>query len=147
MARFKLGGKKRTNAKAPAKLGQDNSRSHHQVFSAAAAAAAAGAASPVTTPANDAVVLPAVSLGTNAPSGISAPSATAATTAVIAAATSSVAGADMPDFAATTCSAAAGVPLLKKGSSKAKKHAKGSASSAIEAAAVSVAARLFYCQC
>jgi hypothetical protein len=79
-------------------------------------------------------------LGTDAPSGIIAPSATAATTAVIAAATSSVAGANMPDFSATTCSAAAGVPLSKKGSSKPRKPAKGSAPTAIEAAAVSLAA-------
>ncbi len=139
MSRFKPVGKKRTKAKAPAKQGQDNRRSHCQVFAvAAASAAAAGTASPVTAPANDAVVLPAGSLGTDAPSGISAPSTTAATTAVIAAATSSVAGADMPDFAATTHSAAASVPLPKKGSLKIKKHAKGSNSSAIEAAAASV---------
>jgi hypothetical protein len=109
MARFKPVGKKRTKAKAPAKQGQDERRSHCQVVAAAAAAAA---------PADDAIVPPAGSLGTNAPSGIVAPSATAATTAVIAAATSSVAGANMPDFATATCSAAAGVPLPKKGSSK-----------------------------
>jgi hypothetical protein len=96
VARFKLVGKKRTKAKAPAKQGQDNRRSHHQVSTAAAAAAAAAA--PVTAPANDTVVPPAGFLGTNASSGISAPSATAATTTVIAAATSSVAGANMPDF-------------------------------------------------
>ncbi len=51
-----------------------------------------------------------------------------------------MAGADMPDFAAATRSAAAGVPPPKKGLSKAKKPAKGSAPSAIEAAAVSIAA-------
>ncbi len=128
---------------APAKLGQDNMRSNRQVIAGSAGAssgAAAGAASPVTAPANDTFVQLAGSLGTKTPSGISVPSATAATTAVSAAATSSVAGANMPDFAAAACSAAAGVPLPKKGSSKAKKHAKGSVSSATEAAAVSVAA-------
>ncbi len=128
---------------APAKQGQDNRHSNRQVFasySAACAGAAAGDASPVTAPADDTAVPPAGSLGSKAPSGISAPSATAAATAVIAAATSSVAGADMPDFAAATCSAAAGVPPPKKGSSKAKKLAKGSGPSAIEAATISVAA-------
>ncbi len=139
MARFKPVGKKRTKAKALAKQGQDNRHSHRQVFAAAAASTAAAAA-PVAAPADDAVVPPTGSLGTNAASGISAPSATAATTAVTATTTSSVAGADMPDFAAATHSAAAGVPLPKKGSLKAKKPAKGSAPSAIEAAAISVAA-------
>jgi hypothetical protein len=145
MARFKPVGKKRTKAKAPAKQGQDNRRSHCIFFAAAAAAAAtaatAAAAAPVAAPANDAGVPPAGSLGTDSPSGIIAPSATAATTAVIAAATLSVAGADTPDFAAVTRSAAAGVPLLpKKCSLKVKKPAKGSAPSAIKATAVSVAA-------
>jgi hypothetical protein len=127
MARFKPAGKKRTKNMAPAKQGQDNRRSNHQVFAsyaAAAAAAAGGAVSSVTAPVDDTVVLPAGSLGTEAPSGISAPSATAAATAVIAAATSSVAGANLLDFAAAICSAAAGVPPPKKGSSKAKKLAK-----------------------
>jgi hypothetical protein len=145
MARFKPVGKKRTKKMAPAKQGQDNRCSNCQVFAASAsAAAAAGAAactaSPVTAPANNTVVSPAGSLGTKTPSGVSAPSATAAATAVIAAITSSVTGADMRDFAAATCSAAAGVPPPKKGSSKANKLAKGSVPSAIEAAAISIAA-------
>jgi hypothetical protein len=117
--------------------------SSHQVVAGSAGAssvAAAGTASPVTAPADYTFVLLAGSLGTKFPSGISVPSATAATTAVSAAATSSVAGADMPDFAAAACSAAANVPLPKKGSSKAKKHTKGSVPSATEAAAISVAA-------
>jgi hypothetical protein len=143
MARFKPVGKKRTKKMAPAKQGQDNMHSSHQVVagsSGASSGAAAGAASPVTAPADDTFVPLASSLGTNTPSGISIPSATAATTAVSAAATSSVAGADMPDFAAAACSAAAGVPPPKKGSSKAKKRAKGSVPSATEAAAISFAA-------
>ena len=148
MARFKPVGKKRTTLKTLAKQGQDYWRSHCQVSAAedadaedaAAEDAAAGTAAPVTAPAHDAIVPPAGSLETDAPSGISAPSATTATTTVIAAATSSVTGANMPDFAAATCSAAAGVPPPEKGSSKAKKHAKGSASSAIEAPVVSVGA-------
>jgi hypothetical protein len=141
MARFKPVGKKRTK-KAPAKQGQENRHSNCQVFAASAAAAAGGAAagatSPVTAPVDDTVVPPAGSLGTKASSGISAPYATAATTAVIAATTSSVDGADMPDFAAATPSAATSVSPPKKGSSKAKKLAKGSVPSAIEAAAVSI---------
>ncbi len=145
MARFKPVGKKRIKAKAPTKQGQDNWCSHCMVFAAAAAGAAAAAsaanptAAPVAAPADDAGVLPAGSLGTKAPSGNIASSATAAITAVISATTSSVAGANMPDFAAATRSAAAGVPLPKKGSSKARKPANGSAPSAIEAAAISVA--------
>ncbi len=128
---------------APAKQGQDNMRSSRQVVAGSAGAssgAAAGAASPVTAPADDTFVPLAGSLGTKTPSGISVPSATAATTAISAAATSSVAGADMPDFAAAACSAAAGVPLPKKGSLKAKKRAKGSVPSATEEAAISFAA-------
>jgi hypothetical protein len=143
MVRFKPVGKKRTKKRAPAKQGQDNMRSSCQVVAGSAGAssgAAAGAASPVTAPADDIFVLLAGSLGTKTPSGISVPSATAATTAVSAATTSSVAGADMPNFAAAACSAAAGVPLPKKGSSKAKKHAKGSVPSATEATAISFAA-------
>jgi hypothetical protein len=117
--------------------------SSRQVVAGSASAssgAAAGAASPVTAPADDTFVPLAGSLGTETSSGISVPSATVATTAVSADATSSVAGADMLDFAAATCSAAAGVPPPKKGSSKAKKHAKGSVPSATEAAAISFAA-------
>jgi hypothetical protein len=143
MARFKPVGKKRIPKVAPAKLGQDNMRSSHQVVAGsvgASSGAAAGAASPVTAPADGTFVLLAGSLGTKTPSGISVPSATAATTAVSAAATSSVAGADMPDFAAAACSAAADVPPPKKGSLRAKKRAKGSVPYATEAAAVSVAA-------
>ncbi len=147
MARFKLLGKKRkgaSKAKAPAKQGRDNQHSGHHVLAAAAADATAAH---VAAPTANAVVPPAGSLGTNAPSGISAPSATVATTAVIAAATSSTAGANMPDFATATGSAAASVPPPKKGSSTAKKPAKGTAftsgiaaPSAIDAAAVSIAA-------
>ncbi len=137
MARFKLVGKKRIKKMAPAKLGQDNMCSSHQVVAGSAGAssgAAAGAASPVAAPANDTFVLLAGSLGTETPSGITFPSATAATSTVSAATTSSVAGADVPDFAATTCSAAAGVPPPKKGSSWARKHAKRSIPFATEAA-------------
>jgi hypothetical protein len=128
---------------APAKQGQDNMRSSRQVVAGSAGAssgATAGATSPVTAPADDTFVPLAGSLGSNTPSGISVPSATAATMAVSAAATSSVAGADMPDFAATTHSAAASVPPPKKGPLRAKKHAKRSVPSATEAAAISVAA-------
>jgi hypothetical protein len=67
MARFKLVGKKRTKKMAPAKQGQDNMRSSHQVVAGSAGAssgAAAGAASPVTAPANDTFVPLAGSLGT-----------------------------------------------------------------------------------
>jgi hypothetical protein len=131
---------------APAKLGQDNMRSSRQVVAGSAGAssgAAAGAASPVTAPADGTFVPLAGSLGTKTPSGMSFPSATAATTAVSAATTSSVAGANMPDFASAACSAAAGVPQLKKGSSRAKKHAKGSVPSATKTAAISVAAASF----
>jgi hypothetical protein len=94
------------------------------VSAGASSGAAAGAASPVTAPANDSFVPLAGSLGTKSPSGIYSPSATAASTAVSATATSSLAGANMPDFATAACSAAAGVPPAKKGSQKAKKHAK-----------------------
>jgi hypothetical protein len=181
-------GKDASKAKAPAKQGQDNWRSSCQVLTAAAPDAAAA---PVAAPTTNAVVPPAGSLGTDAPSGISPLSATAATTAVINAATSYTAAADhsaaaaapsskkgaskarapaegiaaasgiavplanaaagasdasMPDFAAVTCSAATAVPPPNKGSSKAKKPAKGTAVtsgiatlSAIAAAAISVA--------
>jgi hypothetical protein len=128
---------------APAKQGQDNMCSSHQVVAGSAGAssgATAGASSPVTAPADDTFVPLAGSMGTETPSGISIPSATAATTAVSAAAISSVAGADMPDFAAAARSAAAVVPLPKKGSLRAKKRAKGSVPSATEATAVSIAA-------
>jgi hypothetical protein len=127
IAKFKPLAKKRkvkSKTKAPAKQGQDNWQSSRQVL---AAAAAAVAAAPVAASTDDAIVPPTGSLGTNAPSKISAPSATAATTIVIAAATSSTAGADMPDFASTTCSAAAAVPTPKKVSLKAKKPAKETA--------------------
>jgi hypothetical protein len=143
MARFKPVGKKRVKKMAPVKLGQDNMRSSHQVVAGSAGAssgATAGAASPVTAPADGTFVLLAGSSGTKTTSGISIPSATAATTAVIATATSSMAGADMPDFAAAACSAATGVLPPKKGSSRAKKCAKGSVPSATEATAISVAA-------
>jgi hypothetical protein len=143
MARFKLVGKKRTKKMAPAKQEQDNMCSSCQFVAGSAGAssgAAAGAASPVTAPADDTFVPLAGSLGTETLSGISFPSATAVTTAVSAAATSSVAGADMPDFAAAACSAAAGVLPPKKSSLRAKKHARGSFPSATKAAAVSVAA-------
>ncbi len=191
MARFKPIGKKRkgaSKAKVPAKQGQDNWRSSHLVLAAAVADAAAA---PVAAPTTNAVVPPAGSLGTGAPSGISTPSATSATTAFMAAATSSTAatdhsaaaaapsskkgvskarapaegiaaasgvavplayavagasGANMPDIAAATRSTAAAVPPPKKGSSKAKKPAKGTAvtsgiatPSAIAAAAISTA--------
>ncbi len=122
MARFKPVGKKGTKKMAPAKQGQDNMCSSHQVVAGSAGAspgATAGAASPVTAPADDTFVSLAGSLGTETPSGISFPSATAATTAVSATTTTSVAGADMPDFAAAACSAAAGVPPPKKGSLRA----------------------------
>ncbi len=143
MARFKPVGKKRPNKMAPAKLVPVNKRSNHQVVAGSAGAssgATAGAASPVTAPADDTFVPLAGSLGTKSPSGISSPSATAASTTVSATATSSLAGADVPDFAAAACSAAASVPPAKKGSQKAKKRAKGSIPSATEAAAISVAA-------
>jgi hypothetical protein len=146
MARFKPLGKKRkcaSKTKAPAKQGQDNWCSGCHVLAAAAADAAAA---PVAAPTTNAVVPSTASLGTDAPSGISAPSATTATTAVIATTTSSTAGANVPDFAAATCSAAAAVPPPRKGSSKAKKPAKGTAvtsgiaaQSAIAATAVSIA--------
>ncbi len=142
MARFKPVGKKRPNKMAPAKLVPVNMRSNRQVVAGSAgasSAAAAGTASPVTAPADDIFVLLAGSLGTKSTSGISVPSATAASTAVSATTTSSLAGADMPDFASAACSAAAGVPPAKKGSQKAKKRAKRSIPSAIEAAAISVA--------
>jgi hypothetical protein len=133
MARSKWQGKKKgaSKAKSPAKQGQGNQRSRHQVI---AAAAAACAAAPVSVPTADGVVLPPGSLGTDAPSGISTPSATAAATA------------DFPESAATNQSAAAAVPLPKKGALKAKNPAKGTAvasgiaaPSANAAAAVSIA--------
>jgi hypothetical protein len=143
MACFKPVGKKQPNKMAPAKLVPVNMRSNRLVVAGSAGAssgATAGAASPVTAPANDTFVPPAGSLGTKSPSDISIPSATAASTAVSATATSSSAGANIPDFSVAASSAAAGVPPAKKGSQKAKKCAKGSLPSAIEAAAISVAA-------
>jgi hypothetical protein len=143
MARFKPVGKKRPYKMGPAKLVLVNMCSDCQVVAGSAGAssgAAAGAASPVTAPADDTFVPLAGPLGTVSPSGISSPSATAASTAVSATATSSSAGANITDFATTAHSAAAGVPLAKKGSQKTKKHAKGSVPSATEATAISVAA-------
>jgi hypothetical protein len=112
MARFKPVGKTSIKKMAPAKLGQDNMRSSCQVVAGSVGASSGAAA------------------GTASP--VTAP---ADDTFVLLAGSL---GTETPS--GISILSATGVPPPKKGSSRAKKHAKGSIPSATEAAAISVAA-------